>query len=353
MHILVAVTVLVAAPLVDDIRPHADAILEHQLDDGAIVHYDDGNEIAIVPYFGNCAALGLFEAYRVTEDEKYLDAAVAWTEWYLAHMGLNGLVCDYRGTRDEYGPTGSVDASDSAAATFLMCANTRRVLTHDWRFVLREQSKLWKSYMLMLSTADVDGLTFAKADYPHKFTMDNAEVYDGMWHARQIARTLRDYSWNRRVYFARRKLKEGFAELRGEDGLYAWGKTDAGVFLTAEQSDEFYPAGLANLYAVALGPLKSCQAKDTFRATREQYPELNAYAADHLYWWVAAAMKAKDKATAKAALATLAAKVNERALAVDHAAYIRAASLVKDGPPPRPGVVMGSTFIAVPRQAVR
>ncbi|MBN2307951.1 MAG: hypothetical protein JXR94_03210 [Candidatus Hydrogenedentes bacterium] len=353
MHVLMSVILVVSSPMGGEICEHADAILAHQLEDGAIVHVENGDEITIEPYFANYSALGLFEAYRLTREQKYLDAGIAWMDWYFKHMGANGAVCNYAGTRADYRPTVLSESTDATAATFLMCANMRRLLTRDLRYILREQSNLWKTYMLMVSTADVDGLTYAKADYPHKFTMNNAEVYEGMWHARQIARTLRDYSWNRRVYYARHKLEDGFAGLRGPDAFYAWGETNTGAALTTAQAADFYPAGVANLAAVALGPVKKCKARKTLDATYQRYPEIGACAPDHLYWWVAAAVRVNRRQIGQQALEAFRQKADERGLAVDHALYIRALSLVHMGRPNWPGVPMGSTFAHAPRQAVR
>lgn len=353
MQVLPILLVMVSGSLADEVRLHADAILERQLEDGAIVHWQRGDEITIEPYFGNYSALGLFEAYRITGDDKYLDAAVAWTDWYFEHMALDGIVCDYKGTRHDYRSTNHTDATDSAAATFLVCANARRFLTNDFRYVLREKPRIYKTYRLMRLTTDHDGLSQAKPGYPHKFTMDNAEVYEGLWHARQIARVLRDYSWNESLYYDRHKLEETFAELRGEDDLYAWAKTDTGALLTAADEPEFYPAGLSNLFAVALGPVGKSQAKETFEKTYEQYPDLEACTPDHLYWWVVAARRVGKDKVARRALDTLRDKADDRGLAVDHAHCIRALSKKVYMRPLRPGIAMGSTFIPVPRKAVR
>jgi len=62
---------LVAMTPKGEICEHADAILSKQLADGAIIHQQSGDQITISPYFGNYAALGLFEAYQITDDKKY------------------------------------------------------------------------------------------------------------------------------------------------------------------------------------------------------------------------------------------------------------------------------------------
>lgn len=353
MHILLTLLLIAAAPFQQEIRDHADAILAHQLKDGAIVHIQDGDTITIRPYFGNYAALGLFEAYRVTRDRKYLDAAIRWTDWYLDHMGPTGVPSDYEGTREEYRPAQECTGVDSCAATFLMCADARRSLADEWRFVAREHGRLWRTYHAMMATADVDGLTYAAPACSGKLMMDNAEVYKGLAHGRLLARALRDYSWNQTAYYARRNMREGFRELRDENGFYPWAKAGAGDLRVVSETSEFYPAGLAQLFAIAIGPTTRREAKEVYRKTLERFPDIESCAADHLYWWVAAGHRVNDRSTAHRALAAMRGKVAARGLAVDHGHYIRALSLLKTGGPHRRGVPMGSTFAETPRGSLR
>ncbi len=346
--------VLLAMAPEAEIRAHADAILSKQLADGAIVHIQDGDQITISPYFGNYAALGLFEAYQVTGDKKYLEGGIKWTDWYFKHMDIRGVIHDYEGTVDNYKSTGSFTATDSYAATFLMCVNMRRMLTKDHRFVMRETGKIFAAHKAMISTLDVDGLTFAKPDSPYKYVTDNAEVFEALWHSRQIAHLLRNYAWIHEVYYTRRDMSDAFEDLRGEDNLYAWAKAgDEPV--TVEDTGEFYPAGLANLFAVALGPAGWHDRRATLAATYERFPNFIDLPPDHLYWWIAAAQRVGRKDIAIRAFEEMKPKVEARGLAVDHAFYIRAVASIKRAHtgPRRTRVLLGSTFIDIPRQAVR
>ncbi|HQE83909.1 MAG TPA: hypothetical protein PLM14_12980 [Candidatus Hydrogenedentes bacterium] len=345
---------LVAMTPKGEICEHADAILSKQLADGAIIHQQSGDQITISPYFGNYAALGLFEAYQITDDKKYLEGGIKWTDWYFKHMDLRGVIHDYKGTVSNYESTGECDATDSYAATFLMCVNMRRMLTQDHRFVLREMGKIFGAHKAMLSTLDVDGLTYAKPDSPYKYVMDNAEVFEALWHSRQIAQLLRDYAWVHEVYYTRRDMKKAFDQLRGEDGLYAWAKAgDATV--TVEDTGEFYPAGLANLFVVALGPSEWHDRRDTVLATYRRFPNMTGLSPDQLYWWIVAAQRVGRKDIALQAFESMKAKVQERDLAVDHAFYLRAIASLKHAhtAPKRTKVMMGSTYIDIPRAAVR
>ncbi len=337
-----------------EIREHADAILSKQLADGAIIHTQSGDQITISPYYGNYAALGLFEAYQVTGDKKYLGAGIKWTDWYFKHMDLRGVIHDYEGTASDYHSTEKYLATDSYAATFLMCVNMRRMLTRDHRFVMRETGKIFGAHKAMLATLDVDGLTFAKPDSPYKYMMGNSEVFEALWHSRQIAHLLRNYAWVHEVYYARRDMKKAFEQLRDENGLYAWAKA-GNAAVTVQDAGEFYPAGLANLFVAALGPVDWHARQDTVLATYEQFPVFADLPPDQLYWWVVAAQRVGRKGIALQAFESMKDKVQERDLAVDHAYYIRALTSLKHvrKGPKRTSVMMGSTFIDIPRAAVR
>ena len=146
----------------------------------------------------------------------------------------------------------------------------------------------------------------------------------------------------------------GRVGLRGEDGLYAWAKAgDATV--TVEDTGEFYPAGLANLFVVALGPSEWHDRRDTVLATYRRFPNMTGLSPDQLYWWIVAAQRVGRKDIALQAFESMKAKVQERDLAVDHAFYLRAIASLKHAhtAPKRTKVMMGSTYIDIPRAAVR
>lgn len=346
------VMLILAALPVDEVRAHADAILSCQLPDGAIVSASTGDEIAIVPYWGNQAALGLFEAYRVTDDKAYLDGAIAWTDWYLKHMTPDGRIAEYRGARDDYQPVGEMRDDVSAAASFLECANTRRILTHDRYFLLREQAKLWSAHERLMAGLDYDGLAVAGSETPVKPTLLSAEAYDGLYHSRQIARSLREHAWNTEIYYARRKIDKSFERMQADGGLYPAEKAQAAEVANGG-SQAFNGVGLASLAAIAKGPLSEREAKETLRQVRQLYPELDSCSTAQLYWWVLAATRAEDKSLAAGALKRMEERVAAANGPVDHAYCIRAITLVNEGEPRRFGVPMGSTYIPYQRPIFR
>jgi len=344
---------MLAASTDAGVRAHADAILACQLADGAIVHARTGDEVSIVPYSGNQAAAGLYEAYRVTKDERYLDAANAWVDWCLDHMDIEGRIPEFRGSEDGYRAVNSGELDIPGTAAFLQCANLRRILTKDRFFLLREQSKLWKAYETVAGAVQPDGLLYATDDAEYKLTFHNAEAYEGLRHARQIARSLRDYSWNSEIYYARRNIEQAFERMREEDGLYAWGKTREDVILWPEGASAFSTIGLANVAAVAYGPVSEPEAKETLRAIRALFPDLEACSPAQLYLWSAAASRIDDRSLAKRAARILQDRPMVDPTPADRGYCIRTMVLADEGEPRRFGVPMGSTYIAYQRPAFR
>lgn len=334
------------------IRADADAILACQLPDGAIVHARSGDELAIVPYAGNQAAAGLYEAFRVTGDTRYRDGANAWVDWCLNHLDGEGRIPEYRGTEEDYRPLRAPESDVPTAASFLLCANMRRILTDDRYFLLREQSKLWKVYEHIVGSVQPDGLLYANAEAPYKLTFHNAEAYEGLWQARQIARSLRDYSWNAEIHYARRGIEEALDRMREENGLYAWGKTRSDEIQWPEEATAFTTIGLANLAVVAYGPASERDAKQTLRELQALYPDLDACTPAQLFWWAAAACRVDDAALAKKAASVL---ENDgiAGTPADLGYRIRTMVLAEHGERRRFGVPMGSTYISFQRSAFR
>jgi hypothetical protein len=351
MTIIAGILVL-AASMDAGVRVHADAILASQLPDGAIVHARAGEEVSIVPYFGNKAAAGLYEAYRVTKDQRYLDAANAWVDWCLDRMDSKGRIPEYRGSEDAYHAVSS-GGDLTGTATFLYCANLRRILTKDRYFLLREQSKLWNAYEAIAGAVQPDGLLFASDDAEYKLTFHNAEAYESLYHARQIARSLRDHSWNSEIYYARRGMEQAFERMRVENGLYAWGKTRENFVLWPEDASAFNTVGLANVAAVAYGPASERDAKKTLREVRALFPDLEACSAAQLFLWSAAGCRVDDRSLAKQAVRILDERSMANATPADHGYQIRTMILADEGEARRFGVPMGSTYMAFQRPAVR
>ena len=340
---LLAILLIAAAPA-GDIGVHGDLILAQQLEDGAIIYAQDGDNIAILPYHGNYAALGLFTAYRTTGEAKYLEGANRWTDWYLEHVDHTGFISNYAGTRDHYAATDSNGLSIPSAATFLKCASMRRMLTHDDHFVLRERGKLSAIYHHMMDEQDVDGLVPVSPVENIKVTLHNAEVYDALEYAKRLAHALRDYKWSEIIYYDRRKLDKGFQTLRDEYDMYAPMKTgtaaegDAALVL-----DQFASASLA---AAAIGPVGWHKAKATVREASTRYADLTEAPPSELYWWVMSARRVHRLDQAREALRVMDHRVTAHRPTSEHGMLILAlASMEHKVVPGKFGNPMGSTFV--------
>jgi len=145
--------------------------------DGALYHID-----FIRPYLGNLAALGL------TKDPSRYGAVQAWMKWYIAHLnygdkyGLSGTIYDYNVSNGVETSLGTMDSTDSYAATFLSLA-WAYFQTGDpnaQAYVKSVASQLDLIGGVIASTMQSDGLTWSQPNYLIKYLMDNCEVQRGL-----------------------------------------------------------------------------------------------------------------------------------------------------------------------------
>lgn len=166
------------------ITNESDFIMGHQLNDGALtMSSNKGVEgYKIVPYFSNIAARALLAnptAARIAAVKK-------WMVWYMTHLNADGSVYDYYATNFTGNAiltsTGDFDSVDSYAATFFTLA---RLLCEaspadkDW-LKTNYSDQLKKIGDALIMVIQGDGLAIAKPTYAIKYTMDNAEVNEGM-----------------------------------------------------------------------------------------------------------------------------------------------------------------------------
>jgi hypothetical protein len=159
-------------------------ILASQLSDGAFTMSANRETqgYKIVPYFSNIAARALLENPTIVN----IVAVKNWMIWYMANLNEDGSVYDYYASNytgsASLTSTGDFDSIDSYAATFLTLArklcevspSDKTWLTNNYSAQLK---KIGEALFLVVES---DGLTIAKPTYPIKYTMDNAEVNEGM-----------------------------------------------------------------------------------------------------------------------------------------------------------------------------
>lgn len=144
--------------------------------DGAIFMEPEKNKVEV--YFGCTAARGLLTLYSGTGDTSYRNAAVRWVDWLVAHQEPEGYWFDY----DNGGTTQvTPDSWDSYASLFLTVVHETRLAAGEGAFLTVErQSAMQKAFTCIRNLVQANGLTIAMPSYPAQYTMDNAEVYEGL-----------------------------------------------------------------------------------------------------------------------------------------------------------------------------
>lgn len=165
-----------------------------------------GDYHVVRPYDTNLGLSGLLR----TRSLHRLKAVERWIEWYLARVDTAsetpGVVLDHWYRADGTGettcladgsgpgtpPCDHVDASDSAAGTFLnlvwqyhAAGGSRARLSEPW---VRDRLRVVAQVIVGLQQPD--GLTWAKADFPAKYLMDNCESYQGLMAMAHLEREL-------------------------------------------------------------------------------------------------------------------------------------------------------------------
>lgn len=159
-------------------------ILRNQLSNGAFtMSANRGTQgYKIVPYFSNIAARALLE----NPTSVNIAAVKNWMVWYMTNLNADGSIYDYYSNNftgsASLTSTGDFDSMDSYAATFLtlvrkLCEASPADKTWLTNSYSSELKKIGEAMFLVVES---DGLSIAKPSYAIKYTMDNAEVNEGM-----------------------------------------------------------------------------------------------------------------------------------------------------------------------------
>jgi hypothetical protein len=98
--------------------PGADRPIE--LPDGAFRYTAaEGDRVRIVPYFGNVAARALLVAQAIEPDEKDIQRAKRWIDWYAGHARKDGTILDFFGITQSYAPSVKRDSIDTYPPSYL------------------------------------------------------------------------------------------------------------------------------------------------------------------------------------------------------------------------------------------
>ena len=260
-----------ASTTVTNITDDANWLLQGQLPDGAIAWYVDKGHVS--PYLANYAAIGLAEAAKQTGSTAYSDAAWSWLRWYAAHEDENGFVTDYN--VDASGvetSTGDEDSTDAYAGTYLSAVRATYAVDPDAAELASLHASIAAAVGAIEATQDADGLTWAKPTWHVKYLMDQAETYNGLLSASDLATTLRDRALSKQAKADAAKMKAGIASLwDAPTGAYDWAKsgsvntTDWGVLY----SDAMEQAWIAGSNAISISRAKTLM--DTLAVTEPQW----------------------------------------------------------------------------------
>lgn len=241
-----------------------DWILSCQTDDGLILYSQwDESQTAqkqtVVPYFSSIAALGLLSG-TVTEEQA--EGARRYLLWYLEHLNTeaqdpvngDGTIYNYRVTLDNGSlsieSTDEYDSVDSYAALFLMAADMYGQKVNR-QFLAEHRDEVIRVADALLRTIQENGLSYAKAQYPIQYLMDNAEVYAGLRAgARLMKQIAPETAYSETLNLAADRLQTAFEELfwNQDTGLYEIGLTEDAEPLECNAWNEFYPDSIAQLF---------------------------------------------------------------------------------------------------------
>ncbi len=281
-------------------------ILDNQLSDGAFTMSANRgvHGYKIVPYFNNIAARALLENPTIVN----IKAVKNWISWYIIHLNADGSVYDYYATHFSGSATITAtydfDSIDSYAATFLtLVRKLCEVSPVDTTWVtINYSAQLLKIGEALFSMMENDGLTIAKPTYKIKYTMDNAEVNEG----------IADMVWlSQKIIIGGDPMRWQTLLAKNTNGIETdlWGGSNVKYFMykggPVANWSVFYADATCQLYPIWCGVIlaNSMRAKSLWDSFNSNYPDWSTgkiYDAGGYPWtvicYVAAIMLDKTKA---------------------------------------------------------
>lgn len=149
----------------------------------------------------------------------------------------------------------SYDSVDSYASTFLKAVSDYVYVTEDTKWLAKNTPDLQIIFDALLRCMDTQGITFAKADYPIYYLMDNCETNAGLRATGKLQKLGTGFSQSDEVksYFV--KNSEAITKKFWRNGEYVIGIDDDGKALFANDQFSVYPKTIAQIYPIAWGIL--------------------------------------------------------------------------------------------------
>jgi hypothetical protein len=221
---------------------------------------------SIHPYMSSYMAIGLVAQYRMCGNNKYLQAAYAWLEWYAANNDVNGVTHDYTTAQNgsqqwvltDQGAN-AVDSTDAYAGMFLLAAWHVWKATNSMARLSSILTALRAAVQSINSTLNPDGLTWAKPSFHVKYLEDNVEALAGLRCAEDLGTALSDTILHDTAVTAGNKMAQGIAFMWNEQlGTFDWAIHESGVRVTQDWTDE--NARRQQVWSVAYGAVPNMGA---------------------------------------------------------------------------------------------
>lgn len=254
-------------------------IRSNQVSNGALLfRKSTQGESDIVPYFSNTAALALLSGGA---GQDYSDNVMEYLNWYLLHLNTgeadpvngDGSIFNYKISHADQlfiseTSSGVYDSVDSYAASFITLLRGYYEKTGDSGYLISNRNDIQRVMWAMLEMIDSDGLSMTGNESRVKYTMDNAEVNQGLRDALFIMEevfmtdlpesgeeTSGQNDLNEQMKDALSKNTEAIEsllwnskEMRYETGI---GKNNEVLSFTGWEL--FYPDATAQLFPIAMG----------------------------------------------------------------------------------------------------
>jgi len=240
-------------------RPEAESLGALAMHTDPSFYVDGQGYRHVVPYFSNLAVAALLDT---DPSSRSRDVAELWIDWFLSRIGPEGVPVEHwvgmedgleltcpasMPTRPSVERCEAIDATDSAASTFLIVLESYRAAGGSQAFLRQREEPIRRVAQTVLDLQEADGLTIARSDYPVKYLMDNAETVAGL---RAMARLERDVLGGRGAEFdaAANHTADGLADLYDPTTrLYAWAKMPDGTLQSARM-DRWYADAVAQVW---------------------------------------------------------------------------------------------------------
>jgi hypothetical protein len=301
-----------------------DQILQHQMDDGAMMMGQaQPGKYTVSPYFANLCLIDVMTAnswLSFDTDQKFLGCAKAWIKWYIAKASNlqespDNIIHDYIGTAYNWQIDNITlkppyyDSVDSYIATFLTLVGIVYPLTAqdpDWRrevdaFLPLAWSVLSKTFV---NATAVQGLTMNIPSNGTFYTEDNFEVIDTLNSATNYPGGTGAIS-NPAATASQilLSLRKHISQPDAPFWHYNRDISPSGIIETANPLNGYYPDQQIQLMAIALAEFDDVhktlymnmkQPSLNLPAIANTDPDTELLNLDQVAWWGLAAISAGD-----------------------------------------------------------